>query len=236
MCTVSFVYSNNQIIITSNRDEKVVRETAIKPKSYFINNKNIIFPKDPKAGGTWFAVDENSNVVVLLNGAEEKHLPKSNYRKSRGLIVLDIISSQSPIEAWKSIDLEAIEPFTMVLFQDNDLYQLRWNEFEKSTKLLHNNQPHIWSSATLYSNEIRKQRATWFADFLRYNSNPDAHDLMDFHRNTKPENQDFGLVINRNDALKTVSITQVVMNQNKATIFYDDLIQENTFSNSFISL
>ena len=65
MCTVSFVSSKDKIIITSNRDEKIVRPSAIPPQNYILNGKNIIYPKDPKAGGTWFVVDEKGTVLVL---------------------------------------------------------------------------------------------------------------------------------------------------------------------------
>jgi hypothetical protein len=37
--------------------------------------------KDPKAGGTWYVVDEKGTVLVLLNGANEKHVAGLNYRK-----------------------------------------------------------------------------------------------------------------------------------------------------------
>ena len=92
MCTVSFIFTDGKVILTSNRDEKILRPTAIAPKKYSINNKNIFFPKDAKAGGTWYAVTDEANVAVLLNGAAEKHQLKPSYRKSRGLILLDIIS------------------------------------------------------------------------------------------------------------------------------------------------
>ena len=111
MCTVSFVRSGDKTIITSNRDEEVLRP-AIAPKNYLINNKKIIFPKDPRAGGTWYAVDAQANVLVLLNGAAEKHLWNPPYRKSRGLIVLDLMGSDSPLQTWQTIDLDNIEPFT----------------------------------------------------------------------------------------------------------------------------
>ncbi|MEO8255623.1 MAG: NRDE family protein, partial [Flavobacterium sp.] len=123
MCTVSFVCINDTIIITSNRDEKIIRPSAIPPQSYTLNGKNIIYPKDQKAGGTWYVVDEKGTVLVLLNGADEKHEVKLPYRKSRGQIVLEIISSYSPKEFWDEIDLNNIEPFTLVLFQDKQLFQ-----------------------------------------------------------------------------------------------------------------
>jgi hypothetical protein len=236
MCTVSFVNAYGKIIITSNRDEKIIRPNAIEPKTYQLNNKNVIFPKDNKAGGTWYAIDEHSNVLVLLNGAEEKHILKESYRKSRGLIVLDLISSESPLEAWKTIDLNNIEPFTLVLFENQNLYQLRWNESEKSILELDTNQSHIWSSSTLYSKEIRGKRANWFSAFLDTQPEVNEEELFNFHRYTEEDNNEHGLVINRNDVLKTLSITQTVLEQNKITIQYSDLIAEKEYSNVFLSL
>ena len=236
MCTVSFVNANGKIIITSNRDEKIIRPNAIEPKTYQLNNKNVIFPKDNKAGGTWYAIDEHSNVLVLLNGAEEKHILKESYRKSRGLIVLDLIGSESPLEAWKTIDLNNIEPFTLVLFENQNLYQLRWNESEKSILELDTNQSHIWSSSTLYSKEIRGKRANWFSTFLDTQPEVNEEELFNFHRYTEEDNSEHGLVINRNDVLKTLSITQTVLEQNKITIQYSDLIAEKEYSNVFISV
>ena len=236
MCTVSFVNANGKIIITSNRDEKIIRPNAIEPKTYQLNNKNVIFPKDNKAGGTWYAIDEHSNVLVLLNGAEEKHILKDNYRKSRGLIVLDLIGSESPLEAWKTIDLNNIEPFTLVLFENQNLYQLRWNESEKSILELDTNQSHIWSSSTLYSKEIRAKRAKWFFTFLDTQPEVNQEELFNFHRYTEEDNSEHGLVINRNDVLKTLSITQTIIEQNKVSIHYNDLIADRDFSNVFLSL
>lgn len=233
MCTVSFVHSNGKIIITSNRDEQVARP-AIEPRNYLVNQKNLFFPKDPKAGGTWYVVDENANVLVLLNGADEKHQWNPPYRRSRGLIVLDIFSSESAIDAWEQIDLENIEPFTLVLFQDQQLYQLRWNGTEKSQRKLNTNENHIWSSSTLYAKEIREQRAQWFSTFLDTTPEVTFEEMFRFHRYTESENTQHGLIINRNDQLKTLSITQSVIEQNKITVMHHDLIEQKEFSNTFI--
>lgn len=236
MCTVSFVSSNNKFIITSNRDEKILRPGAIEPKNYSVNGKNILFPKDPKAGGTWYAVAENGTILVLLNGADEKHEVKLPYRRSRGLIVLDIISSDSAIEEWKNIELDNIEPFTLVLFQASELFQLRWNGSEKSTINLDISQSHIWSSSTLYPKEIREKRAAWFTTFLDTKPEISEDEMYNFHRYTENENSENGLIINRNDLMKTLSITQSVVEQNKVTLIHHDLIAQKDFSNTFITL
>lgn len=232
MCTVTFVRSNDKIIITSNRDEQVLRPNALEPKKYTINNREIIFPKDPKAGGTWYAVNEEGTVLVLLNGADEKHQITGNYRKSRGLIVLDIISDFSPIDAWDKIDLEAIEPFTLVLFQDKNLYQLRWNGIKKDKLALDINQNYIWSSTTLYPKEVRENRARWFFNYINSKENLSEKEMYDFHRYTENENSENGLVINRNNFLKTLSITQTTIENNKAIMKHFDLVNQKEFENA----
>jgi len=236
MCTVSYVFANGKTIITSNRDEKVARPNAVEPKSYLVNNKNIIFPKDQKAGGTWYAITEQATVVVLLNGAAEKHEVKPSYRKSRGLIVLDIVSADSPIEAWKSVYLTDIEPFTLVLFQDRKLYQLRWNEREKQTIELDPTHTYIWSSSTLYPQDVRDKRAVWFDTFIDTKPAVNEKEMFNFHRYAEGDNKEHGLVINRNDVLKTLSITQTVIDKNKVVLSHYDLQQQKEFVNSFITL
>lgn len=224
MCTVTFIPTTNGCIITSNRDEKIAREKAIPQQSYEINGKQIIFPKDQKAGGTWIAQTENK-IVVLLNGAQEKHIKKSFYRKSRGLIVLEIASSNNSLEHWKTIDLTNIEPFTIVLFENNKLFQLQWNEVKKSQEELAISEHYIWSSSTLYAKEIRIERAKWFANFMHKNTNPTAQDILDFHQFTESKNEEFGLQINRNNLLKTISITQCCVSENKIQMSYLDLME-----------
>lgn len=234
MCTVSFVNHGGKIIITSNRDEKIIRPNAIPPKNYLINDKNIFFPKDRKANGTWFAADESGNIIVLLNGALDNHIKKNEYKKSRGLIVLDLISSKNILISWNQIDLNSIEPFTLVVFQNNELYQLQWNEIEKSTTHLDKNKEHIWSSSTLYSTEIREVRKQWFIDFIAKNEKITYGKMIDFHSNTESKNKEFGLQINRNNGMKTVSISQAIIEKNKVNFQYNDLISNEIFNNSFI--
>jgi hypothetical protein len=73
-------------------------------------------------------------ILVLLNGADEKHEVQFPYRKNRCLIVLEMISSISK-DFWNEIDLENIEPFISFISKQG-AFQLRWNEKEKETVTL----------------------------------------------------------------------------------------------------
>ena len=223
MCTVTFIPTSSGFVITSNRDESVARKRALAPIEYEINGCKITFPKDPQAGGTWIAKSD-SKVIVLLNGAAEKHQIKPFYRKSRGLIVLELTSSENSLKHWETIDLNSIEPFTIILFENDKLHQLQWNEVEKSQIELDIKSPHIWSSSTLYSKEIRTKREEWFAKFMAENQNPKAKAILDFHQFTENKNPEYGLQINRNNELKTISITQCLVTTQEITMSYLDLI------------
>ena len=224
MCTVTYIPTPEGCIVTSNRDEKITRERALSPQEYLIEGKKIIFPKDPKAGGTWVANNE-TKIIVLLNGAQEKHIPKPNYRKSRGLVVLDLMTAENTFDYWEKIDLTDIEPFTIVLVENNKLIQLQWNEAEKSTTEFDSKQFHIWSSSTLYSKEIREQRKEWFQDFIKRKNAPTPEEILHFHQFTESENKEFGLQINRNDVLKTISITQCKVMNDTIKMEYLDLFE-----------
>lgn len=195
-----------------------------------------MFPKDPKAGGTWYAVDENANVLVLLNGAAEKHKHQPPYNRSRGLIVLDVLGSDSALESWDKIDLNNVEPFTLVLFFNQELFQLRWDGVEKSKLPLDPNKNHIWSSSTLYPKNIREERAAWFYTYLDTKPEISAAEMLHFHRYTENDDSENGLVINRNDKLKTLSITQAVIEQDQLTLTYADLINGDQSAKAVLTL
>src|SRR3569833_371997 len=122
MCTVTYVPLKNGCIITSNRDEKVMRGKALFPQAYKVNNKLVVYPKDPDAGGTWIGMTKSGHAAVLLNGALVKHQPQPPYQKSRGLVLLDILSADSPCMEFFHLRLRHIEPFTLVMVEDDYLY------------------------------------------------------------------------------------------------------------------
>lgn len=232
MCTVSFVNSNGRVIITSNRDEKITRP-CILPKNYRIGDKDVVFPKDSKEGGTWHVVDNKGTVLVLLNGGIFKHEVNSFYRKSRGLVVLEMISQESPKDFWNIIDLDGIESFTLILYQEKKLFQLIWNGVFKGALLLNVDINHIWSSATLYPQDVRLKRINWFNTFLKNKKEIVASEMLHFHRHTEYKNEQYGLVINRNNILKTLSITQTIIEENKVVLDYYDLITEEGYHTQF---
>jgi uncharacterized protein with NRDE domain len=236
MCTVSYVYASGKVILTSNRDERTERPSSVKPQQYCIQQKKIIFPKDSKAGGTWFAVDEHANVAVLLNGAGQRHEQQPEYLRSRGLVLLDIISAKSPLKHWQQMVLHGIEPFTIVLIEQGKLYQLRWNYINKETISLDERCNYIWSSFTLYTDAVIRQRQSWFDEFVNGRAFLTEEEMQYFHLNTKEGDLQNGLVMNRDEVVKTFSVTQAVVDHNKVNMFHLDLLKNDEYENSFLIL
>ncbi|MCM4171938.1 hypothetical protein DHD32_10630 [Arenibacter sp. TNZ] len=229
MCTVSFISHQNKSIITSNRDEHVSRPTAFYPNEERINNYKVIYPKDPKGKGTWFAIREDGVALVLLNGAFQKHIPKERYAMSRGLVLLKIIGEEAPETQFAKMNLIEIEPFTLIFFNGSQLLEFRWDGSTKHRKELKPNGNYIWSSVTLYNEEVAQEREQLFEEFLKNNEWLNENSIVDFHLNN---NDDFenGFVIDRNNGLQTVSITQAVIKKDELDFTHFDLLNAKTKS------
>jgi uncharacterized protein with NRDE domain len=230
MCTVTFINAGNSIFLTSNRDEKYRRKPAIAPEVYSFPNGNIIYPKDADAGGTWFAVHQNGNVIVLLNGAFVKHDPTPPYRHSRGLVILKLLQHDNAIEQFTKIDLASIEPFTLIIWYNEKLYECRWDGKNKFVMEKDKTASHMWSSATLYNKEIVSKREEWFARWLQQNKLLAQGDIFHFHQFTGDGDKQNDLLMNRDGEVATVSITGVELSQSAAVVKYLDLIHHNVYT------
>jgi hypothetical protein len=220
MCTVTFVPTGpGSYILTSNRDESPQRITEEPGSEVFINeHQSIVFPKDMKAGGTWIAESKAGRTVCLLNGAFIKHHHNPPYRKSRGLILLDYFNYTDAPEFAKSVDLDRIEPFTMILVEDR-LYEFRWDGENRYFKELSAGEPHIWSSATLYSKEVAEAKKEKFLDWFQRQDSFSAEAIMRFHGVNNPD----GFLLDL-EKVKTVSITSVTHTDASIRMIYHDLL------------
>ncbi|MCK5400711.1 MAG: NRDE family protein [Flavobacteriaceae bacterium] len=209
MCTVTIIpKGKNEFILTSNRDEAPNR-TSLAPDIYSIKDTKMMFPKDELAGGTWIGVSEKNRLICLLNGGFTCHERKADYRMSRGVVVNDLLSSDDVVASIENYYLDDVEPFTLVIADwntDLKLFELVWDGSQKHFKALPV-EPKIWSSSTLYSEEMKKERLQWFEDFKTENE-LDSTSLMSFHKTAGKDNQEYGVVMDR-DYVKTTSITQV---------------------------
>ena len=236
MCTVSFIPLTDKVIVTSNRDVQRERLPAKEPAVHRVGGARVFFPKDTQAGGTWFAIHERGTAVVLLNGGWKNHEYKPPYRKSRGLILLDLLAEESVVDAFEAVNLRHIESFTLVIWEEEKLNECRWDGTQKYSQQKDAARPHIWSSVTLYDENIAARRVQWFVDWLSKYPDPSQQQVLDFHRFTGDGDRQNDLLMNRDGIVSTASITSASISRHVADVCYLDVHvgqsweQEFTFS------
>ncbi len=236
MCTITFIpKSNNDFILTSNRDEAPGRET-FPPEIYKEEDVQLLYPKDAVAGGTWIGVSDKKRIVCLMNGGFVAHQRKPFYIKSRGLVVKDLLKTENLKEEIEKYDFDGIEPFTAVLVEwttEVQLFQLVWDEidyhFSEETLA-----PKIWSSSPLYPENLKNKREQWFSAFLLETVKPSEEKLLQFHKTAGEGNLSSNLIMDRG-FIKTKSITQIFKKENSIEMRYEDLqtgkISKSVFNN-----
>lgn len=242
MCTLTFLpIDKKRFIITSNRDESVLRKTEL-PKIKIIKEKKVLFPKDKQAGGSWFATADNGWTVCLLNGAFEKHISNPPYRKSRGLVLLDVFSFDAIKDFLNDCDLSGIEPFTMIMFDASPpnplqsrgekkifITELRWDGEKKFIAHIDSAKPNIWASASLYSSSVIEKRKKWFAEWLAKNKKFTVDSIRQFHHFGGEGDIANDVKMKRGDILMTVSISSVEYDEATTKMIYEDLITKKSF-------
>jgi uncharacterized protein with NRDE domain len=203
MCTVVYLPLKKSCFLASLRDELAYR-SASPPTFFNENTTRIIKPTDSK-GGTWIGANSLGFVIVLLNGGFVKHTVQANYRKSRGLIMNEMLASNSPVELWTEMDLAQIEPFSTIVYSDSLLVRLVWDGEIKHTQKLDSKQAHIFSSATLYNEEAALRRAVLFKEWLKSKTIKDENSLLRFFKSV--DDKENGFFIQRQNGIETISFS-----------------------------
>ncbi|MFO7672310.1 MAG: NRDE family protein [Lutibacter sp.] len=233
MCTVTFLpLGNTDFILTSNRDEQRLRAT-LPPKIYEDDGVELLYPKDKVAGGTWIGTSSKKRLVCVLNGGFIKHKRKENYPKSRGLIAKELLKENSMQPYLDNLDLLDVEPFTMIILDWNNnelnLVEVVWDEHEKHITT-HKNEPKIWSSSTLYTDEIKELRNTWFQQWLRENEFT-SEAILKFHHSEIGDKEQS--ILMKRIHVETVSITSVKKMENTIEMVYEDVVYSTKTSVNF---
>ena len=228
MCTVTYLpLGDNNFILTSNRDETPLRKT-IKPQVYVENGIGLTYPKDELAGGTWIGLSDKKRLVCLLNGGFEKHKRAGFYKMSRGIIVKNILSADDGVFYINNFDFTVVEPFTLILVDYLDAleaYELVWDGVEKYFNKL-TQEPKIWSSSTLYTQDMKEMRKDWFSNWLNKQNGFKQENIIDFHNNDELGTSETSVKMKR-EFVETVSITSVKKEGSKVDISYIDVLESS---------
>lgn len=212
--------SSKGAYFASLRDENPQRLKSSIPITTEKSGMKFLSPLDPLGGGTWIGVNMKGCVIILLNGAFENHKRKSDYPKSRGLIVTELLSTEMPVVEWSLMDLDHIEPFTLLVWTEEKLFQLVWDGEEKHRILKDHRQAHIWSSSTLYNIEAKTIREKCFQNWIAMNPPISKLTVLDFFKSFTDNK--IGFIMNRNGVVQTLSYSFVALHHHRAEMDYYD--------------
>lgn len=224
MCTLSYIPKKDKdFLITSNRDELISRKPAIFPSYMQSISGKVIFPKDGDAGGSWIAASKDM-VVCLLNGAYEIHQRRDDYVLSRGLVVLEAFQYAWAEEFIENFDFLGIEAFTMILIEINSrkITEFVWDESDKYLRFPKYDEPHLWSSVPLYTEEERREKKRMFLEYLKKNSQPKPGQMRQFHR-FEGDGEKPAFFLSRSEVINTVSITSVYTQDAEVKMEYEKI-------------
>jgi hypothetical protein len=224
MCTVTYVPTADGFLFGSNRDEREHRGQAFAPTI----DDGLCFPKDSDKGGTWITMSQSGRVLCLLNGAFQMHRSNGTYTKSRGLILLELSRKLDTTDAIRTISLQGIEPFTLVVADVQGVMEMRWDGLAKHiTRLAHG--AHIWSSCTLYPNEVVAMRQRWFQQYTAAVDTPTAEALMSFHTQQQPSHKPQDTIMMKRPGVCTVSTTVISVTPSARELYYLDHLNNELF-------
>ncbi|MDX5585357.1 MAG: NRDE family protein [Aureibaculum sp.] len=227
MCTVTYIpLGKKDFILTSSRDVPFSRERASSPKKNIEESTELCYPKDGKGGGTWVGFSSKNRLICLLNGGFKYHTSRAEYKKSRGLIVKELLKIDDIRKGLNNISLLNVEQFTLTIVDWNEnleLLEFVWDGKEKHLKIM-SQEPHIWSSSTLYDESVKKLRLDWFADWKK-NKELSQENILKFHHSAGIGDPHIDLMMDRKMG-GTVSITSVIKSDQQVLMRYEDVLDK----------
>ncbi|MEL6833162.1 MAG: NRDE family protein [Bacteroidota bacterium] len=226
MCTVTYLPTGtDQFLFTSNRDESPLRRASNVQHIAGIG-KQLLYPQDSLAKGTWIAISDHNQLVCILNGAFTRHHHSPPYRLSRGIMALEFFDYDNATAFRQNFEFQGMEPFTMVIYDKGQLFDLRWDEQQVHFQQLAVDEPHLWSSPTLYDPHWQEKRQQWFRDWRVRQQKYTSSSVLQFHQTAGEGNPEYDLVMNRANIVRTTSITHITKKLDRAKLRYQTILTQ----------
>ncbi|MBP6389363.1 MAG: NRDE family protein [Flavobacteriales bacterium] len=227
MCTLTYLPWADGFAVASNRDESRARGGMIPPR--LDEARRSWYPVDESGGGTWLLTAPGRFTLNLMNGGHETHARTPPYRHSRGIVPLRFAEDGSTEAFLAHFDFERIEPFTLVIFHHapRSVEAIVWTGSMVDRMDYPSDQPHLWSSSTLYDAPARAMRRQWFAEAVeRMGGTRSLEQLLQFHQQGGAHYPDTSkrILMERPGGLGTVCTAGVEYKAEDARMYFHDLV------------
>ena len=218
MCTISWIHDKDGYQLLCNRDEKLTRKPALRPRMVVSNGTRFLAPVDGDFGGTWIGTNEFGVSACLLNGANltRSEICAAAPSRSRGLLLLDLIplpSIAAICDRLKGTDISPFAPFTLAALEPGrPAAVLEWDG-SKKTLLFEEASRFMLTSSSFDTEEVRRRRQ------VEYSHVHDGEGMFAFHRSHAPARSAYSTCMHRADA-ETVSFSWIRVSREETDFFY----------------
>jgi hypothetical protein len=211
-CLTIHKIKNAHWVITHNRDELKSRQhLSNEVTPMLVEDKKVWMPIDKQAQGTWIATD-GVVAAALLNGYKQNYTRKPQYKASRGCIIPTVFQYTNMEVFVDKFDPTGYEPFTLVIVDPmRGIVEYGWDEYEVHINILSTDQSHMYSSSTLYDDEVKSKRSVLYQDWI--SNDCDENDLWYLHALKGGDHSHF-LNVDYDDKISTVAISQIILGEN----------------------
>lgn len=218
MCTLAWGMGPDGWWLCFNRDEQRTRSTG-EPPAYFRQGRSGgYYPRDPDGGGTWLAVSSKGFAVGLINHYPSEGFHPLSGRRSRGLLVPELLVAASAAEAMAALErthLAAYPPFMLFALDRAGLRLRRWDG-----RVLQSSSTDacFLTSSSHAPVEVAEWRQQWWdqqAD--AWKRSPDG--VGKLFRAPNPRQPALGVTMDRPDA-RTVSQSEISVRHRQLTWLY----------------
>ena len=207
--------------VVASRDEQRSRPDGLPPRLTRHGRLDALAPVDPSGGGTWVAASSAGLVFVLLDEYGHVTPPDRSGRRSRGLVIPALTSSESlgaAISQASSLDPRRFLPFRLLVIDRHRLVELV-ADGRTLTAIGQDcySRAVLRCSSSVDQARARGGRTALFGHLL---ARPSRLAQDAFHRAMWPGDGALGVRMWREDAC-TVSITAVDVYEDQISMSYD---------------
>ncbi|MBS7332731.1 MAG: NRDE family protein [Weeksellaceae bacterium] len=212
MCIISFFKENNQVLLTHNRDESISRKASLHVEKRIWEGKSYYAPVDQEKQGTWIFYNEDYIACLLNGGKVAPTCTRSDYKRSRGLVLLDVMKYPNVEEFVDKEDFNDIAPFTMLIYnvKNKNIHVLFWDEKQLEVNDLSDKNFVYRCSSTLYSPEKMNELQRLFPNFNEMS----ASEIFALHQSIQMKDGDIA------PGKATTSITQIIADNSEISMKY----------------
>ena len=112
-----------------------------------------------------------------------------------------------------------------IIYTENEIIveEIRWDGVKAYYKKFPSLGYHIWSSASLYTDEMHAMRIKWLDEWMQNKIKKLPEDILRFHHEAGDGDLRTNVLMNRDNFLSTVSISSAFVNNRNVEFNYEDL-------------